>query len=437
MYQEQNKMTSENLAIIFWPTLLHPSQEVLMNNEDRIKFSSLLKFLIDHSDVLFGPELPSGPPPDEETIYDIIFHPEATKQRSADEYEYIKRPKTYFNQVLRIGHVPSLVKQCINFIDNGKITANLYLQPAREDLVDNFVKSYETAYTVDEHRALNFRKLLKNLSFTRSVTDDSISTSTTDDNSVSSISGDLPDRSGVFEETIMDSTILATVLKRYLSNLVISLIPPESHELFKGIANASEDELASRIREAVESLRTPHSILLSYLMKHFSVMQDRGVLQIPAVFGPVLFYGSCLPSTPPSPGASCQVPLSYTPDMVEEERVIQLLISHVHVFALKDGGSLYAPLYETMEQDTSAGHQYSSVTYTLPSLPEGEERHYESASYYGPLYTPLNNNTLSSTPTAPVPAALLLEPEPQYADLGDDLMGEFYGEEDGSDTAED
>ena len=36
--------------------------------------------------------------------------------------------------------------------------------------------------------------------------------------------------------------------------------------------------------------------------------------------------------------------------MLEEEHVIQLLISHVHVFALKDGGSLYAPLYETMEQ---------------------------------------------------------------------------------------
>ena len=32
---------------------------------------------------------------------------------------------------------------------------------------------------------------------------------------------------------------------------------------------------------------------------------------------------------------------------------------------------------------------------------------------------------------------MLLDPEPQYADLGDDLMGEFYAEEDGSDTAED
>ena len=69
-------MSSYNLAIIFWPTLLQPTQDVLMRNEDRTKFSNMVEFLIDNSDSLFGPELPSCPPPDDEDIYDIVFHPE-------------------------------------------------------------------------------------------------------------------------------------------------------------------------------------------------------------------------------------------------------------------------------------------------------------------------------------------------------------------------
>ena len=70
----------------------------------------------------------------------------------------------------------------------------MYVQNAREDLVDNFVKAYEAAYTIDEHRSLNIQKVLKNLSLTRSLTDDSISASTnTDDNSIiSSVSGKGP-----------------------------------------------------------------------------------------------------------------------------------------------------------------------------------------------------------------------------------------------------
>ena len=74
--KDQNKMSSYNLAIIFWPTLLQPTQDVLMRNEDRTKFSNMVEFLIDNSDSLFGPELPSCPPPDDEDIYDIVFHPE-------------------------------------------------------------------------------------------------------------------------------------------------------------------------------------------------------------------------------------------------------------------------------------------------------------------------------------------------------------------------
>ena len=72
----------------------------------------------------------------------------------------------------------------------GRITTSLYVHTARTDLVDNFVKTYEAAYAVDEHRSLNLRKVLKNLTITRSPTDDSISASTTtDENSVSSTSG--------------------------------------------------------------------------------------------------------------------------------------------------------------------------------------------------------------------------------------------------------
>ena len=47
-----------------------------MRNEDRTKFSTMVEFLIDNSDSLFGPELPSCPPPDDEDIYDMVFHPE-------------------------------------------------------------------------------------------------------------------------------------------------------------------------------------------------------------------------------------------------------------------------------------------------------------------------------------------------------------------------
>ena len=41
------------------------------------------------------------------------------KQKTQEEYEYIKRPKTYFNQALRVGHVPSLVKQIVTFVEHG------------------------------------------------------------------------------------------------------------------------------------------------------------------------------------------------------------------------------------------------------------------------------------------------------------------------------
>ena len=76
------------------------------------------------------------------------------------------------------------------FARTGRITTSLYVHTARTDLVDNFVKTYEAAYAVDEHRSLNLRKILKNLTITRSPTDDSISASTTtDENSVSSTSG--------------------------------------------------------------------------------------------------------------------------------------------------------------------------------------------------------------------------------------------------------
>ena len=76
------------------------------------------------------------------------------------------------------------------FSTPGRITTSLYVHTARSDLVDNFVKTYEAAYAVDEHRSLNLRKILKNLTITRSPTDDSISASTTtDENSVSSTSG--------------------------------------------------------------------------------------------------------------------------------------------------------------------------------------------------------------------------------------------------------
>ena len=50
----------------------------------------------------------------------------------------------------------------------GKITTNLYVHTAREDLVDKFVSLYEAAYAVDEHRTLNFSKVLKKLTLTRS-----------------------------------------------------------------------------------------------------------------------------------------------------------------------------------------------------------------------------------------------------------------------------
>ena len=37
---------------------------------------------------------------------------------------------------------------------------------------------------------------------------------------------------GKFEETTMDSMILATVLKKYLSSLIVPLIPAEHHAAF-------------------------------------------------------------------------------------------------------------------------------------------------------------------------------------------------------------
>ena len=42
----------------------------------------------------------------------------------------------------------------------------------------------------------------------------------------------------VFEESTMDSTILATVLKRYLSSLIVPLIPADQHSTFLTILNS-------------------------------------------------------------------------------------------------------------------------------------------------------------------------------------------------------
>ncbi|XP_063686226.1 rho GTPase-activating protein 35-like isoform X5 [Bolinopsis microptera] len=429
--KDQNKMSAFNLAIIFWPTLLQPTQDVLMKNDDRTKFSNMVEFLIDNSDSLFGPELPSCPPPDEEDIYDMVFHPELVKQKTQEEYEYIKRPKTYFNQALRVGHVPSLVKQIVTFIEHGRITTSLYVHTARSDLVDNFVKTYEAAYAVDEHRSLNLRKVLKNLTITRSPTDDSISASTTtDENSVSSTSGDLSDsRFGVFEEQTMDCTILATVLKRYLASLIIPMIPAEHHVNFLEIATVGEESRGAKIRDCFDELKTSHKILLSYLMKHLSLMRDKGVGQLEETFAPILFYGNtdlCSTNLTDLTEPTSPVPITYSPNMVQQQRCIRYLLENVHVYALKDGISLYAPLYETMEQDMNSpsSHQYSSVHYSLPVLPE-ETRHYDLPSdvphYIDPLYSSISN-TYTRDPALRSPIT-----GPQYADPDD--LSELYEED--------
>ena len=51
---------------------------MLANNTEREKFSKMLEFIIAHCDELFGPELPDTLPPEDDDIYDSIFHPEHT-----------------------------------------------------------------------------------------------------------------------------------------------------------------------------------------------------------------------------------------------------------------------------------------------------------------------------------------------------------------------
>ena len=81
-------------------------------------------------------------------------------------------------------------------------------------------------------------------------------------------------------------------------------------------------------------------------------MKDKAVVHLPEVFAPILFYGNPLESSSLDLGeARGTVPLTYTPNMEREEGVVRALLVHVHAYALKDGVSLYAPLYETMEMD--------------------------------------------------------------------------------------
>lgn len=83
-------------------------------------------------------------------------------------------------------------------------------------------------------------------------------------------------------------------------------------------------------------------------------MKEKGVVQVEEVFAPVIFFGHTMDTqnemrdlmTDPS----APVYLSYNPSMVKQEALIRILMDNIHVFALKDGAALYAPLYEAMDQ---------------------------------------------------------------------------------------
>jgi hypothetical protein len=82
-------------------------------------------------------------------------------------------------------------------------------------------------------------------------------------------------------------------------------------------------------------------------------MRDKGVVQLEETFAPILFYGNtdlCSSDLLDLTEPTSPVPITYSPSMVQQQRAIRFLLENVHVFALKDGVSLYAPLYETMEQ---------------------------------------------------------------------------------------
>ena len=86
--------------------------------------------------------------------------------------------------------------------------------------------------------------------------------------------------------------------------------------------------------------------------EHFR-MREKGVVQLEETFAPILFYGNtdlCSTDLMDLSEPTSPVPITYSPNMVQQQRTIRYLIDNVHVFALKDGISLYAPLYETMEQ---------------------------------------------------------------------------------------
>ena len=77
------------------------------------------------------------------------------------------------------------------------------------------------------------------------------------------------------------------------------------------------------------------------------------MVQLEETFAPILFYGNtdlCSTDLMDLSEPTSPVPITYSPNMVQQQRTIRYLIDNVHVFALKDGISLYAPLYETMEQ---------------------------------------------------------------------------------------
>ena len=82
-------------------------------------------------------------------------------------------------------------------------------------------------------------------------------------------------------------------------------------------------------------------------------MRDKGVVQLEETFAPILFYGNtdlCSTDLTDLTEPASPVPITYSPNMVQQQRTVRFLLDNVHVFALKDGISLYAPLYETMEQ---------------------------------------------------------------------------------------
>ena len=82
-------------------------------------------------------------------------------------------------------------------------------------------------------------------------------------------------------------------------------------------------------------------------------MRDKGVGQLEETFAPILFYGNtdlCSTNLTDLTEPTSPVPITYSPNMVQQQRCIRYLLENVHVYALMDGISLYAPLYETMEQ---------------------------------------------------------------------------------------